>query len=125
MNYQQNISGQDIFELYFPWKKQSNKIGRESDTAFMEFLRISLSRPRDILVIIQYLQKMMIRENLGDKFSFHQDIFDSDEFQNNYSEYFMSSLKDQLSFYYSNIDFEHFMKFLIFSKILILRMMNI
>lgn len=116
LNYQQNISGQDIFELYFPWKKQSNKIGRESDTAFMEFLRISLSRPRDILVIIQYLQKMMIRENLGDKFSFHQDIFDSDEFQNNYSEYFMSSLKDQLSFYYSNIDFEHFMKFFDFFK---------
>ena len=43
---------EDIFDLYFPWNEKSHKIGRDSDTAFMEFLRISLSRPRDILVII-------------------------------------------------------------------------
>lgn len=111
LGYQQNFIGEDIFELYFPWDKKSKKIGCESDTAFMEFLRISLSRPRDILVILQYLQRMMSKENLGDESSFSQDVFESDEFQNNYSEYFMSSLKDQLSFYYSNVDFEHFLKF--------------
>lgn len=111
LNYRQEIFTEDIFELYFPWDKKSKTIGRESDTAFMEFLRISLSRPRDILVIMQYLQRMMNKENLGEEKCFSQKIFESDEFQNNYSEYFMSSLKDQLSFYYSNVDFEHFLKF--------------
>jgi len=111
LSYQQDNDESDIFEFYFPWDKKSKKFGRESDTAFMEFLRISLSRPRDILVIMQYLQKMMNRENLGEEKAFSQDVFESDEFQNNYSEYFMSSLKDQLSFYYSNVEFEHFLKF--------------
>ena len=111
LQYDQKDISTDIFELYFPWGKKSKKIGRESDTAFMEFLRISLSRPRDILVIMQYLQRMMIKDNLGKELSFDYEIFESDDFQNSYSEYFMSSLKDQLSFYYSNVDFEHFLKF--------------
>ena len=110
LSYQQNDVEEDIFELYFPWEKVSNKYGRDTDTAFTEFLRISLSRPRDILVIMQYLQKKMIRDNQGLEQCFSQEAFESDEFQNSYSEYFLSSLKDQLSFYYSNIDFEHFLK---------------
>lgn len=43
------------------------------------------------------------------EFSFN--IYQNDDFQNAYSEYFMSSLKDQLSFYYSIEDFNHFIKF--------------
>ena len=113
LSYQQNnIDGcSDIFEIYFPWDiVSSNKADRDKDTAFMEFIKISLSRPRDILVIMQYLQKIMIRDDMGDRLSFSQSVFESNEFQNDYSEYFISSLKDQLSFYYSNVDFEHFLK---------------
>lgn len=109
--YQQNDIEGDIFENYFPWNiPSSNYIERDKDTAFMEFLKISLSRPRDILVIMQNLQKIMKRDNLGNLQFFDKSVFESDEFQNKYSEYFMSSLKDQLSFYYSNVDFEHFIK---------------
>lgn len=111
LSYQQNDIDGDIFEMYFPWDiPSSNKFERDKDTAFMEFLKISLSRPRDILVIMQYLQKIMRRDNISDRLSFSQSVFDSNDFQNKYSEYFMSSLKDQLSFYYSNVDFEHFLK---------------
>ena len=110
LSYKQESCENDIFEFYFPWEISATHPGRERDTAFMEFLRISLSRPRDILVIMQYLQKKMNKDNLGDSLVFSRQIFNSDEFQNNYSEYFMSSLKDQLSFYYSNTDFEHFLK---------------
>ena len=39
------------------------------------------------------------------------DLYNSDQFQNLYSEYFLSSLKDQLSFYYSEEDYQHFRKF--------------
>lgn len=109
--YKQEEIDTDIFDLYFPWDEKSHKIGRDTDTAFMEFLRISLSRPRDILVIMQYLQRKMIKDDLGELESFSIEVFESDEFQNNYSEYYLSSLKDQLSFFYSNVDFEHFLKF--------------
>lgn len=38
-------------------------------------------------------------------------VYLSDAFQNAYSEYFLGSLKDQLSFYYSENDYRHFIKF--------------
>lgn len=111
LKYKQEDIVEDIFDLYFRWNEKSNKIGRDSDTAFMEFLRISLSRPRDILVIMQYIKRKMEKDGLGEEHEFSRKAFESDEFQNIYSEYFLSSLRDQLSFYYSNVDFEHFLKF--------------
>lgn len=116
LSYKQEEYSQDIFEYYFPWKIETTNPEREYDTAFMEFLKISLSRPRDILVIMQYIQKKMKKDNLSDNSYFSKEVFDSDEFQNNYSEYFMSSLRDQLSFYYSTVDFEHFLKLFDFFK---------
>ncbi len=116
LSYQQTCNEEDIFEYYFPWKIAATNPEREFDTAFMEFLKISLSRPRDILVIMQYIQRKMKKDNLGDSNFFSKEIFDSNEFQNSYSEYFMSSLKDQLSFYYSTVDFEHFLKLFGFFK---------
>ncbi len=77
----------------------------------MEFLRISLSRPRDIQRITSILQKLMQRNKKGGKTSFDLMEYKSDLFQNQYSEYFLGSLKDQLSFYYSGNEFEHFKKF--------------
>ena len=99
--------GFDIFEYYFPW---DGSISKSKRTAFMEFLRISLSRPRDILVIMQLLKRMMEQKGMISATVFDKELFYGDDFQNKYSEYFISSLKDQLSFYYSNEDFNHFLK---------------
>lgn len=110
LGYQQQIEG-DIWEKYLPWKMQSTSQKREYDTAFMEFLRISLSRPRDILVILQFLKEQMLDKGLGNNEFFDEEVYNSNQFQNAYSEFFMSSLKDQLSFYYSIDDFNHFVKF--------------
>lgn len=112
--YDQNITepNQAIWEQYFDWKlPSSNRAERDYDTAFIEFLKISLSRPRDIQIILSILQKMMRRANLGSLQKFDYDTFNSDSFQNDYSEYFLSSLKDQLSFYYSESDYRLFIKF--------------
>lgn len=108
--YQQDAED-DIWEKYLPWKLQSTSTRREYDTAFMEFLRISLSRPRDIFVILQILKEQMLDKGLGDNEFFDEEVYHSNQFQNAYSEFFMSSLKDQLSFYYSVDDFNHFVKF--------------
>lgn len=107
---QQEYEG-DIWEAYLPWQLQSTSTKRQYDTAFMDFLRISLSRPRDILVILQIIKEQMLDKGVGNSETFLEDVYQSDQFQNAYSEYFMSSLKDQLSFYYSADDFDHFVKF--------------
>ncbi len=111
-NERSELCDDELWNAYFPWKiRSTNEEEREFDTAFMSFLRISLSRPRDILVILQYLQKLMLRNDLGESLKFSFEEFNSNEFQNSYSTYFMGSLKDQLLFYYSSIDFQHFLKF--------------
>lgn len=110
LSYEQNHPSDQIFEDYFKWKTNSSNKNRDYDTAFMEFLKISLSRPRDILVIMQYLRTSIIDSNQGYLKEFPHQTFESDSFQNTYSEYFMSSLKDQLSFYYSKEDYNHFIK---------------
>ncbi len=110
--YNQTDEKEGIWEEYFDWKlKSSNSSEREFDTAFMEFLKISLSRPRDIQRILKIQQDLMKRKNMGNELKFNYSIYNSDEFQNLYSEYFLGSLKDQLSFYYSENDFVHFKKF--------------
>lgn len=101
-----------VWEHYFNWKiKSSNPEQRDNDTAFMEFLKISLSRPRDIQFILKNIQNLMKEKNISDKDEFDVNVYKSDRFQNLYSEYFLSSLKDQLSFYYSEEDYRHFRKF--------------
>ena len=101
-----------IWEQYFNWKlPTSNSDKREYDTAFMELLKISLSRPRDIQRILALIQEIMLEQNAGNAQTFDYNAYNSDRFQNAYSEYFLSSLKDQLSFYYSEEDYRHFRKF--------------
>lgn len=113
LTYSQEKKDNDkLWEQYFDWKLSSTNIDqRENDTAFMEFLKISLSRPRDIQRILSLIQEIMIERELGEKQLFDYDTYNSDRFQNSYSEYFLSSLKDQLSFYYSEEDYKHFRKF--------------
>ncbi len=110
LSYKNKIDENMAWESYFDWKLRSTNKKREYDTAFMEFLRISLSRPRDIVVILQLLQEQMKQEGKIYSTKFEYSSYLCDNLQNNYSEYFMSSLKDHLSFYYSSEDYLHFLK---------------
>lgn len=110
--YSQDGDTPEIWEQYFDWKlTSSNPEQRANDTAFMEFLKISLSRPRDIQRILSLIQELMVERGVGAESMFSYPVYSSDQFQNLYSEYFLSSLKDQLSFYYSEEDYQHFRKF--------------
>lgn len=113
LSYQQDSTDNlEVWDSYFPWKLPSTSQNKRNyDTAFMEFLKISLSRPRDILAIMQLLQRKMKKDGNAGTQEFSLSAYQSNEFQNNYSEYFMSSLKDQLSFYYSSVNFGHFLHF--------------
>lgn len=108
LQYDQEDFEGDIWEKYLPWENKNG--AKYTDSAFVEILRISLSRPRDIQQILKFLQNITKRRK-NDADTFLYELFISDEFQNAYSDYFLSSLKDQLSFYYSDVDFRHFIKF--------------
>lgn len=117
ISYGQETSQEDIdlWDYYFDWEIDSSNLEqRKKYTAFMEFLRISLSRPRDIQRILSIIQRIMKERGLGGKDKFSYEIYKSDRFQNDYSEYFLSSLKDQLAFYYSEEDYKFFKKFFSF-----------
>ena len=53
----------------------------------------------------------MYERDLSNDCRLSYEVYKSDKFQNEYSEYFLSSLKDQLSFYYSEEDYNYFRKF--------------
>ena len=100
-----------IWDYYFRWKKPSTNEKREFDTPFVQFLRISYSRPRDIVTIIQYMQRIQEQKKPGNDL-FLPEIFESNEFREAYSQYLMGGIKDQLAFYYTDADYQLLMYFL-------------
>lgn len=113
LSAQQNIeldSGQ-AWDHYFPWKSKSTSPERLFDPSFYKFLRLSYSRPRDLVTMIQILQETAIEKHKKSIDIFLEEDFDSNSFINKYSEYLMGGIKDQLSFYYSPKDYEMFLKF--------------
>jgi hypothetical protein len=99
------------WDYYLPWKSNSTNINlRPYDDSFISFLRLSYSRPRDVVTALQYLQ-----DGLRDSSRvFREKDFTSHEFTAKYSEYLMGSLRDQLSFYYNQSDYELFRQFFTF-----------
>lgn len=99
------------WDYYFPWKSPSTSPEREFDPSFYKFLRLSYSRPRDIITMMQLIQEIFLSKNRIETQSFYESDFDSDSFQNQYSQYLMGGIRDQLSFYYTIDDYELFLKF--------------
>lgn len=99
------------WDQYFPWKIQSSYLNSNSDDSFIYFLRLSYSRPRDIIAAVQILRNQIIKKNQGHVRVFDIEYMDANEFKNAYSEYLMSGVKDQLAFYYSERDYEMFLQF--------------
>lgn len=103
------------WEYYFPWKSQSTSPEGDLDPSFIDFLRISYSRPRDIITMISLLQEELKQDVFSEeKSSFRLSDFKSARFQNHYSDYLMGGIRDQLSFYYDNADYEMFLRFFSF-----------
>ena len=116
LNAQQNkpIPLGEAWDYYFPWKAPSTSFERENDPSFTNFLRISYSRPRDMITIMQIMKEEFIqkRKRPGQVFSL-KDIKHQD-FANKYSEYLLGGIKEQLSFYYNEKDYEMFLRFFTF-----------
>lgn len=98
------------WDYYFPWESTSKKLNGDFDDSFVDFLRYSYSRPRDIVTIMNILHKTFKAKNRTDGHFKRSDFFNN-EFLNAYSQYLMGSVKDQLSFYYTDEEYETFLAF--------------
>lgn len=115
LSYQQNKKNDykigEVWDHYFKWDSHSTSANRESDSPFINFLRLSYSRPRDIVTILIIFQDIIKQKGLKlDEMPKH--IFYSYEFKNSFSEYLMGGIKDQLAFYYTSEDYEMLLHFL-------------
>ncbi|ENM6579327.1 hypothetical protein AB8I88_004343 [Vibrio fluvialis] len=97
----------ECWEHYFPFSSQYN---RNKDKSFVEFLRYSFSRPRDIIAMMECMKS--IRTRNGD--SNNCSSFSLEDFKRatpDFSNYLLGEIKDYLSFYYKEDDFDTFRKF--------------
>jgi len=99
------------WDQYFPWKSPSSSPNRSYDPSFIKFLKLSYSRPRDIVTMVQILKEEHLQKKKDLEAFFDESIFDGNDFQNKYSQYLMGGIKDQLAFYYDESDYNMFLKF--------------
>ncbi|SAL42571.1 hypothetical protein AWB74_01736 [Caballeronia arvi] len=105
--------GTAAWDHYFPWNSSSAKDSYSFNlptTSFVEFLRWSYYRPRDILTMLNLLKDMQLRSDPRAPV-FSEKIFDGPDFQTAYSNYLLGEVKDHLSFYYSPDEYGLFIKF--------------
>lgn len=93
------------WDHYFPWSRPStNQTEREEDPSFISFLRMSYSRPRDIIASLQILQDEDKRADIFSEGKVKQ-YFSSQDFKERLSEYMLRSIKNQTSFYYTDDEY--------------------
>jgi hypothetical protein len=110
LSKQQNVgfSCGDAWDYYFPYKIYNFETKDKSDNPFIDFLRHSFYRPRDMIDLIKGVQYTALQK---DK---EKSYFDKDDFENslhNYSNYLLGEIKDQLQFEYTDQDYESFLQF--------------
>ena len=110
LSSQQNETYQvgQCWNTYFPYRPY---VARKKESSFIQFLRFSLYRPRDIITMLDLLKDVHTRDKKSNPYAYQESDFYNSEFQERYSNYLMGEIKDYLSFYYSDSDYEYFRKF--------------
>lgn len=99
------------WDHYFPFDAMTDVSTRRFPTSFISFLRFSLFRPRDIITMMSILRDLFIERQRSEDECFTAEDFDDPEFRRRYAEYLLGEVKDHLSFYYAEGDYEAFLKF--------------
>jgi len=98
----------ECWNTYFPY---TPFVSHKKEPSFIQFLRFSLYRPRDIVTMLDLLRDVHSRSDNHNKYVFSNSDFQNSEFQERYSNYLMGEVKDYLSFYYSDQDYELLRKY--------------
>lgn len=97
------------WDSYFPWNSPNVYEQYSTPTSFINFLRWSYYRPRDIVTMLELLRSNASANPA--KTSFLLSDFEDPHFQREYSNYLLGEVKDHLSFYYGADHYEIFLKF--------------
>jgi hypothetical protein len=98
------------WDHYFPFQISNFPDDEKSDPSFIDFLRKSYYRPRDIVSMLNFLQEHALRRNKNLE-NFDKSDLDSADYRRDCSDYLLGEIKDALSFYYTNQNYELFLKF--------------
>lgn len=101
----------DSWKKYFPYTTKRHDDANGNDSSFIGFLRNSFYRPRDLLMMLELLKDNAIEKNETEKESHTLEDFESADFKRKLSDHLLGEIKDQISFYYNNDDYELFLKF--------------
>ncbi|WP_138761938.1 P-loop ATPase, Sll1717 family [Pseudomonas lactis] len=99
----------DAWDHYFNWDSPNVFDEYPNPTSFINFLRWSYYRPRDIVTMLELLKENS--RNVPDKETFDIADFEGSHFQREYSNYLLGEIKDHLSFYYGPEHYDIFLKF--------------
>ena len=102
-----NISTNTFWDSYFPY---TVNVQGKDEHSFISFLRFSYFRPRDIVTMLNILKELHIESGSKRNYFIAADFRDP-HFRRRYSEYLLGEAKDHMSFYYSDRDYELFLKF--------------
>lgn len=97
----------EAWDKYFPWNSPNVYDQYDVHTSFINFLRWSYYRPRDIVTMLELLRS----NSNGSKDFFSLADFDNPVFQREYSNYLLGEVKDHLMFYYGAEQYDIFLKF--------------
>ena len=97
------------WDHYFPWDSPNVYEQYSTPTSFINFLRWSYYRPRDIVTMLELLKSNTNGNEKKTNFSLKD--FENPHFQREYSNYLLGEVKDHLSFYYGAQHYEIFLKF--------------
>lgn len=95
---------------YFPFDATETKQHYDSPSSFISILRYTFHRPRDIFAIFDTLNAVFVQDGHAIN-SFTAEQVSSREFKLAYGRYMLGEVKDSLSFYYDESEYELFLKF--------------
>lgn len=99
-----NLELGNAWDYYFP--HQNFTQSGQDKSSFVRFLELSMYRPRDIVTMFKFVQDAY-SENQGD----FSKVFQDPRFLKQFSEYLLGEVRDQLSLYISNNDYDSFLAF--------------
>ena len=98
------------WDNYFPWNSQNVREKYDYPTSFINFMRWSYYRPRDVITMLALLKDEVVAT---DKYrtAFTESDFENSAFARKYSNYLLGEVKDHLLFYYTQDEYGLFLKF--------------
>lgn len=95
---------------YFPFDASMVRQKSSEPSSFIEVLRYTCHRPRDVLSVLDILEDLYVKTGIAVDY-FKRDQLVSKDFRRSYGSYMLGEVKDSLSFYYDESEFQTFLKF--------------